>query len=98
MPFYSTQAYKPRCVTAHVSFCISSQSRKCTIGLSIGQYGGGIFSTEVPSSKMILAFVKLTQGYPSDPNPFLVYVCVCVYLHLCALKGIHLEAREIKFI
>lgn len=35
-------------------------TRKCTTDLPTGQSGGGIFSIEVPSSKMTLIFVKLT--------------------------------------
>lgn len=34
--------------------------------LPIIQYGGGIFSTEAPSSQLTLACVKLTQNQPAQ--------------------------------
>jgi len=47
--FYGTQGHLPRDGPSH----INHQSRKCTPGLPIGQFGWGIFSVEMLSPQWL---------------------------------------------
>lgn len=41
---------------------INHRSRKCPSYWPAGQFGGGVFSTEIPSSLMVLAWIKLQNN------------------------------------
>lgn len=62
--FYTTQDHLPRGGLSRAGWAphINHRSRKCLSYWPAGQFDGGVFSTEIPSSLMVLAWVKLQNN------------------------------------
>lgn len=62
--FYTTQDHLSRggIIQSRLRFPYQPLIKKCRTDLPTGQFGGAVFSAEVPSSQMTLAWAKLTKN------------------------------------